>query len=42
MKRFIILSIATLTLIGFGGKAFATSGDGGFCNQISAAVCPSK
>jgi len=42
MKRFIILSIATLTLIGFGGKAFATSGDGGFCSQAASAVCPSK
>jgi hypothetical protein len=40
MKRFIILSIATLTLIGFGGRAFAENG--GFCNQASAAVCPSK
>ncbi|HEY9625687.1 MAG TPA: hypothetical protein V6C84_00155 [Coleofasciculaceae cyanobacterium] len=42
MKRFILLSIATLALAGFGGQALAASGDGGFCNQTSAAVCPSK
>ncbi|HEY9644592.1 MAG TPA: hypothetical protein V6C57_29115 [Coleofasciculaceae cyanobacterium] len=40
MKRFIILSIATLTLVGFGGKALAENG--GFCNHVNATVCPSK
>jgi hypothetical protein len=41
MKRFILLSIATLTLFGFGGEALAENG--GFCNKMpSAAVCPNK
>jgi hypothetical protein len=41
MKSFILLSIATLTLFGFGGQALAENG--GFCNKVpSAVVCPNK